>query len=145
MTLDDFVIRALRVPFVDKGRDFKGWDCWGCVRCGLRDVGGLFLPSYDDYSSTADFEQMNQLVNLARPRWIKVENPKPLDVALFNVGGRATHVGLVIDKKNALHAEQKIGTFIESFKGLMWGKRLEGIYRYSYDAADSNVGGDASV
>ena len=51
MTAEQFVERAVCVPFLDKGRGYDGFDCWGLVVCYYRDVLGIELPSYDGYDS----------------------------------------------------------------------------------------------
>ena len=126
----EFVRRSLQVPFVEKGRDFEGWDCWGLVYCYFKQVKRILLPEYLDYSSTTEYRQLKRLINQAKPAWIVVDEPEQGDVAIFNLSGYPTHVALVMDKRNALHAESKVGTFMEPIKGAVWGKRLEGIYRY---------------
>ncbi len=130
MSHKDFVRKSLAVPFVEKGRDFEGWDCWGLVYCYFKYVRMTILPEYLDYSSTTEYRQLKMLINQAKPAWTQVDEPEQGDVAIFNLSGHPTHVALVIDKRNALHAEMKVGTFMEPIKGVMWGKRLEGIYRY---------------
>lgn len=130
MVHKDFVRKSLAVPFVEKGRDFNGWDCWGLVHCYFKEVKGVALPAYLDYDSTTEYQQLESLINQAKPAWVAVAEPEQGDVALFNLSGHPTHVALVIDKRNALHAESRPGTFMEPMNGAMWAKRLEGIYRY---------------
>jgi len=130
MNHNEFVKKALLVPFVEKGRDFEGWDCWGLVYLHYKLVQRVVLPEYLDYSSTREYRQLRALISQAKPSWAQVDEPDQGDVAVFNLSGSPTHVALVIDKRNALHAEYKVGTFMEPIKGVVWGKRLEGIYRY---------------
>ena len=54
-----------------------------------------------------------------------------MDLALFLIAGRPVHIGLLIDRRRVLHAEKKIGVFIERIDSTMWAKRLEGVYRYA--------------
>lgn len=143
MTLNEFVRKALTVPFLEKGRDYSGWDCWGLVYCAYWDIKDLALPAYLDYGSTREYEKLHALVESAKCFWEPAVIPAPMDVALFRISKYQTHVALMVDKRNALHAEQKIGTFIEPVDAAIWRKRLEGIYRYI--AADGqNVGSLAS-
>ena len=51
MTWEQFTERAVLTPFLDKGRSYLGFDCWGLVVCGYRDVLGVSLPSYDEYDT----------------------------------------------------------------------------------------------
>lgn len=131
MTLKEFVRKAIAVPFKEKGRDMEGWDCFGLLYAAYREIKAIELPQYLDYSSTKSYQELKTLIDSARPMWEKVEQSQPMDVAVFNISGMPTHVGLVIDKRNMLHTEHKIGTFLEPIFGAMWGKRLEGVYRYN--------------
>lgn len=129
MTMDEFVNLALPVPFIEKGRDYNGWDCWGLAFCFYRDVLKIDLPEYLNYSSTRQYAELNSLINSARHLWDEVFKPLPGDLALFNLSGLPCHVGVVVDRKSVLHTEERVGTFVEPFNGVVWGKRLEGFFR----------------
>ena len=129
MTIDEFVKKALLVPFKEKGRDYESWDCYGLVHCGMRDVFGVELPEYLNYSTTRDYKALKTMIDEAKPLWKEVDKPQAGDVALYHLPGKICHVAFVVDKKRALHAEEKIGTFIEKIKSVVWGRKLEGIYR----------------
>jgi len=130
MTINDFIAKAIRVPFVDKGRDYSGWDCWGSVCCFYRDVRGIILPLYLDYDSSTEYKQLRALIDEKSKLWKQVDKPETGDVAVFNLSGMPCHTAIVVDGKMAIHSEKKIGTFLESLKSPMWSKRLEGFYRY---------------
>lgn len=136
MTLDEFVTKALSVPFVEKGRGFAGWDCWGVVCVGLWEVAKVYVPSYTDgYDTTRGNEggeQLKRLIAANMESWQPAAQPfRPLDVALFRISGRPIHVGLMVDRARVLHAEEKVGTFIERLSSPMWARRLEGVYRHA--------------
>lgn len=141
MTLNEFVKKALKVPFVEKGRDYSGWDCWGLVYCAYWDINFTALPEYLDYGSTKDYQQLHAIIEGAKCFWAPSDVVRPMDVALFRISKFQTHVALMTDKRNALHAEQKLGTFIEPIDAAIWRKRLEGIYRYTGGTDGPNVGG----
>lgn len=129
MRLEEFINKALVVPFVEKGRDYSGWDCWGSVFCGYKDVYEVILPEYTGYPSVKDYEALRSLVYAAKPQWMPVTRPQPGDVAFFELPGKFCHVAMVVDHKNVLHVENRVGTFIEKINSCVWGRRLEGIYR----------------
>lgn len=138
ITLKEFVAKAIVVPFKDKGRDYSGWDCYGLMRCFLKDVHDIEIPSFvDDYENaglTKDSRDHLEFVITERkkilPKWVAVEKPRAGDGVLFLVGGRPIHMGLMVDENNFLHTEFKINTVIESIKSITWKKRIEGFYRY---------------
>jgi len=131
MTLKEFIRKAIAVPFKEKGRSMNAWDCYGLLYTAYREVYGIELPQYLEYDSTIEYKQLNKLITSAMPLWTPVKDLKPMDVALFSISGIPTHVGLVIDKRNMLHAEHKLGTFIEPMFGTIWGKRFVGAFRYA--------------
>ena len=53
MNLPVFVDRIMDMPFVARGRDYEGGDCWAVVWLLWRDVLGRDLPAYDTGYATA--------------------------------------------------------------------------------------------
>jgi len=129
MTLNEFILKALCVPFREKGRDYDGWDCYGMLFCAFRDVYGTVLPEYTDHSYKSEYDDLKRLIDKEKAVWEEVKDPQPGDLALFCMKSRHPHVALVISKRQALHAEGNIGTFIENLNSAVWARRLEGFYR----------------
>jgi cell wall-associated NlpC family hydrolase len=117
MKINDFIMKVMGVPFVEKGRDYSGLDCYGLVRLSYHEIFGVELPDYrDQYEDTGNSRgsrlAISDLIAMKKRKWEQVKQYQPMDVALFNLGGMPIHVGLMIDKKNFLHCEKKIGTVI---------------------------------
>jgi len=134
MSLNDFILKMMNTPFVDKGRDYDGVDCWGVAYLAYRDVFGVQLPHYlDEYddagSCRATRGQIEDAVMAHRRKWEKVEVPQAMDVVLFCLGGQPIHVGVMIDKNNFIHCEKKIGVVVEGVNRARWALRREGYYR----------------
>ncbi len=135
MTLDEFTARAIQVPFMDRGRDWDAWDCWGMFRVFHREVLGVALPSYaesyqDAGHSVESRKVLSTIIAANMGAWRRVERPEPGDGVLLNIGGRPIHVGLALGGGLMLHAERKINTVIERLASPMWAKRIEGFYRH---------------
>ena len=134
MSLEEFVKRMLLVPFVERGRDFDGVDCWGVVYLAYCHILGIELPSYiDDYDKKdvrGSSRELGQLVASHLPEWKQVSHPRVMDVAIFLIAGRPVHIGLLVDEQRVLHAEKGAGIFVERLYSPLWARRLEGIYRY---------------
>jgi len=129
-TVEHFVLKALTVPFEDRGRGWTGWDCWGLVRTAYRDILGVDLPSYaTQYENTVDLFQLKTVIDRHRDGWQKVDKPKSMDVALLTYGGRPVHVGLMIGSDYFLNAEKRVGTYLDRLSSVEWKKRVEGVYR----------------
>jgi len=122
MTQDEFVRAAIGVPFVEHGRDYKGWDCWGLVLCAYRDVLGVTVPDFI-YNDTNDIRALiRNFGTRSQEFWVKVD-PQPLSVACIYRRGHVIHAGLVIGRR-ILHVEQGIETCLERIERF----RVEGFY-----------------
>ncbi len=135
MNLEEFTARAIRVQFMDKGRDWDAWDCWGMCRVFYRDVKGVALPSYaesyqDAGHSVESRKVLSALFAANMGAWRRVDAPEPGDVVSLNIGGRPIHVGLALGGGLMLHTERRINTVIERLDSPMWARRIEGFYRY---------------
>lgn len=138
MTLAEFVERALPVPFVERGRDYAGWDCWGLVCCGFRDVWGITLPSYaTEYEapqrSVAGLDAMRGVVERATAPaglWRPVARASAGDVIVLCLHNRPIHVGLMLDAVRFIHAEAGVGASIDQTASPLWQRRIDGIFRY---------------
>jgi len=129
MTINDFIRKALKVPFKACGRDYEGWDCYGLVRCGYRDVKGVLLPEYSGHSYKDEYDDLKRLIYKEKEQWEEVKDPQEMDIALFSMRSHHPHVALVVNKRQALHAEGNVGTFIENLNSAVWSRRLDGFYR----------------
>jgi cell wall-associated NlpC family hydrolase len=130
MTLVEFAARAATVPFVDRGRTWHGWDCYGLVYRAYADVLGIALPSYVERSPPADaHEDVAALIRREIADWARVAVPRPSDGVLLRLGSHACHVGLVLGAGRFLHAMEGLGTCAERLDGPHWRNRVVGFYR----------------
>lgn len=130
MTLDEFTYQAIGVPFVEHGRDFDGWDCWGLVVTAYREVLGLNVPDYT-YDGVSNYRALaRNFEDRGASHWRQVE-PKPLTVALIYRRGLVIHAGLVLPKSRILHVEKGIATCHQPMRDF----RFEGFYAPSSQAA----------
>ena len=134
MDLPAFVDRIMDMPFVARGRDYEGGDCWAVVWLLWRDVLGRDLPAYDTgYSSAGasavDRSLVGRIMLRERVKWELTEEPSLGDVVLLRCSGRACHVGVMIDDRQFLHIEDRRGATVERLTSPIWQRRCEGIYR----------------
>jgi probable lipoprotein NlpC len=110
------------------GRPFRepDWDCWGLVVSAYRECLGVALPPLEVLPEQGMAGQRS-FRDAEMANWHLVEKEQVGDVALF----RPLHVGLIIAPGKMLHTAQGINTCIESYRGLAWRHRLQGIYRYA--------------
>ena len=129
MTWTEFTQKAMYVPFVEHGRDYLGWDCWGLVVCAYRDVLDIELPdNHEDYSTTHDFKKLSQSMVRDRDTLWKPCNPdKDGAVALIMRRSRPIHVGIFMRPDYILHCEENVNTLRQKTTYL----RFEGFYEYA--------------
>lgn len=107
MTWRDFIFKAIRVPFVQDGRDYRGWDCYGLVWCGYHDVMGIDLPSYS--CNVKDHLRLARVFREAMVDWPQVERQDGA-VAVIPRSTRPIHCGLAMPGDMILHCEFGPGT-----------------------------------
>lgn len=136
MTLNEFAMEVLSkpVPFVDKGRDWDGLDCWGLLRLCYKEVYGIELPSYADrYNSTSDFETLCSVVLLERTgQWVEVDEAQAGDGVSLRIAALPIHIGVMLDKTWVLHTEEKTGPMRERVDNLVWDGKVDGYFRYKH-------------
>ena len=127
LTWDAFILRSVGVPFVEHGRGYEGFDCWGLVWIAYRDVLGIDLPSLSgSYDKVRDWKCIRELFLMVSGEWSLAASPATGDVAAIYRHGRPIHFGLVIqDGRRILHVEEGVETVHEPINRF----RLEGIYR----------------
>lgn len=110
---------ALGVPFVDKGRDPSGWDCWGLVLWHYT-ARGIALPDRPEVSAL-DAPEVSQAAykGLSEGPWLRVVRPLEVDLAIVwrhyrSADGRMIlaplHCGLVTRPGHILHCDEDTGT-----------------------------------
>lgn len=125
----------IKIPFVEKGRDIKGCDCWGLVRLIYKDHLDVTLPSLHGYDDTTDYLSMTNIIDRQTNsmEWQEIElgKEKPFDVLVFRVMNHPVHVGVVVDNGWMIHCERGQNTLHSDYMNdRNWSKRLEGIYRH---------------
>jgi cell wall-associated NlpC family hydrolase len=122
--------RYVGIPFVERGRDFDGCDCWGLLCLFYRNELGIDLPAHEElYASSRDLAGTIGVRMAERGRWQRVPRPLPGDAVCLLVRKFPIHVGVAVDGCRMLHVERGLQAVIERFDGLVWEKRVEGFYR----------------
>lgn len=136
MNIEMFTDLALDTPFLEKGRSYVGWDCWGLIYVAYKEIFNVDLPLYTDgYKSTRRREELQSLISKSvLGNWEKVEEYIPGDVAVVRMLGRDCHVGLMLKDRHILHVQERVGVVIENLDQPPWKDKnydkLEGIYHY---------------
>ena len=89
----EYIQHWIGTPYSWGGDDFSSFDCSGLVVEVLKSIGKFY--DYEDYSADALYQKYKD--NPARPF-------SGCLVFWFNQGGKAVHVGMMIDKYFLIHA-----------------------------------------
>lgn len=119
------------IPFVEKGRDENGCDCWGLVRLIYKNELGIDLPDYlDCYETTNDREKLSSVIKeQTEKNWVSDQEHKEFDVIILMMRGVPMHVGVVTKKNHMIHCARGIGTVFENFKTARWKHKVMGFER----------------
>lgn len=123
--------KYIGIPFLDKGRDINGIDCWGLVRLVYKQEYHIDLPNFSTNYEADDSEQMRDLLAQYKEGWEKIDTPTEGCIVLFNILGVESHMGIAVSSTHFLHARERCDSAIESFESVAWRNRITGFYKYS--------------
>lgn len=124
--------KYMSIPFVEKGRDWNGCDCWGLVRLIYATELGIELPSYlETYENTNDSKSLRDVIVAERSEhWLNPTEPTEFDVILLQMRGVPMHVGVVTKKNHMIHCVKDIGIAHEHYGTARWKHRVMGFGRW---------------
>lgn len=134
MPVPYWVGHYIGLPFLDRGRDRNGLDCWGLVRLVMAEQFGIALDSHaTEYDSTEQPDQMAPVVDKEKKRWVKIAaGHEALEsVVVMRMLGQPIHVGLVIGDGRMLHILKGRNATHESYLSPVWKDRITGFYRHA--------------
>lgn len=121
---------VLRVPYLLNGMDTAGWDCRGLVAWCRNMWLNLPSPSMDGWypvEQANDPRFVERAIQERIESWEQIEI-RPGAVALFSAGERVSHVGIMLDSHNFLHARQNYNTCADTLQNRKWLRRFKGAY-----------------
>ncbi len=126
-----------RIPYIDRGREWTGADCWGLHRLYVWDRRRFWLPLFD-WIHAADFAERRDAVaqGQAAPAWREIErgDTRVCDLVLMDtmIDGRLEplHVGTVVEGGRVMNTKRDTGVMIVPFDHLSVRRRLRSFWRY---------------
>lgn len=108
-----WIERYLAIPFLDKGRDAKGCDCFGLVRLVLAERAALILATYG-FVSADDTDAIANEITIAaahRDTWrsYPLASARTFDVVVMVDSKGPRHVGVMVNALHVLHSERESG------------------------------------
>lgn len=119
------------VPYLNLGRDPRGWDCYGLVTYISQKHFGKILPDVHTYMNACDHSDVINTINSQLVAWKKVVTPESGGVLLFNFRGHPVHCAMVLDHQWMLHVQKNCLTAVEDYTQQKWIQRYDGAYTYT--------------
>jgi sulfur carrier protein ThiS len=126
--------KYIGIPFLEKGRDESGVDCWGLVRLIYKQEYNINLPSFVEDYELSDDARIGELFAQYKEGWTPLTQPTVGCVVLFRMFGTESHIGIVVDNSHFIHVREGRDSVIESLESAKWSKRIVGYYNYSEGA-----------
>lgn len=126
------------IEYETMGRGPEKYDCFGLVIKIQQEVFDnhqelLYLLGDSAYD-IANRPKVADLIDEGKKglvgSWGRVETPKEGDIVIFNVYGKPSHVGVMVNKSEFIHVEQNGITEVDSIRSGTWKARVEGFYRH---------------
>jgi sulfur carrier protein ThiS len=126
--------KYIGIPFLEKGRDESGVDCWGLVRLIYKQEYDIALPSFVEDYELSDDARIGELFAQYKEGWTPLTQPTIGCVVIFRMFGTESHIGVVVDNSHFIHVREGRDSVIESLESGKWAKRIVGYYNYSEGA-----------
>lgn len=126
----------LGISFKYSGRTKEeGYDCWGLCFEIYRRLGRV-LPDFD---SASEAEQINAMIQNAKPLFEEIKNPIPYCLVTFTIRPPyVSHIGVVLkDCQTFIHIMQKTSVCVERLED--WKKRIKGYYVIQQSTINKNL------
>lgn len=119
------------VPYVSRGRDIKGADCWGIILLAQRYLYGTDVPDYSEYRDSTNKEETEHLFT-ARNDWrqVPLEQVLPGDVIVLRIMGHPMHAAVYVGGGKMLHSLSGRNSCLDRLDNQGWSNRVEGVYRW---------------
>ena len=99
------MIEFIGIPFIDKGRDYKGADCYGLAKLYFKDILDIDIPDVMASPQQLKMAYLEYLSNINK-FWIEHKEPKENTIVAMrtdlNNPNLVTHFGIVIKVENRL-------------------------------------------
>lgn len=123
------------IPYRTHGRGRDGADCWGLLDMVLRERLGQAWRPYEG----ADWFKGQSPATVSRDAVAYASGFTPVrageerlgDGILLRMRGHPLHCGLVVAPGLMLHTHEQADSVIESYRTMLWEKRIVGFYRYA--------------
>ena len=123
------VSKYLGWQYLHHGREEGKVDCWGLILFIYKECFDVNVLDLENYEKNWSLHNKNLFIDNYYENWEPVNQPKYLDVVLFNNSKGVTfHAGVYLSNGKFIHGT-KVGVVITRLTA-GWEERVEGYYRY---------------
>lgn len=124
----------LSVPFVDRGRDLNGLDCWGLVMVVMKKF-GYDYPDFDisckDSQSASDSRKNSFLEN--KFRLVKAQPGSVVGLYLDRTAPTlVAHFGVCLDHRKFIHILETRGVLVSDLQHPFFKNIIAGYYQWIF-------------
>lgn len=107
MTQNEFIEKAMSVPWVNRGDTFDGVDCYGIYKLYAEHVLGKQMPELTGYKENAPFNSLHSQ-NIEK-HWRQVGRWQDgAMVTFYNLQNKPVHIGICVGELQVLHARGNV-------------------------------------
>lgn len=122
------------VPFVNRGRNRFGYDCYGLVKEVYRRYGHE-IPEYDLQYNYDDMCRVDELIsgNVKNYPWKEISEPQVPCLIAMRFGspvGVVNHTAVYIGGGRFIHCRERVGVCIDRISSPAWRRTIVGFYKY---------------
>ena len=123
--------KYIGIPYVNKGRNFDGCDCYGLVLLIYKNELKKSLLPADSYSNSEDLAQVYPLIKqgIALLDGYEVDIPEVGDIVVFRLRGVPSHIGIYVGGNQVIHIMRSTHSCIEKLNSRRLKGRVDGFYR----------------
>ncbi len=133
--IPEWINDYIGLPFEARGRSREGIDCYGLFWLIYRERMSIFLPDHlEKYKDIEDKLKIASAVigEKKSENWQPIEGPATFgNLVLFTIPKCVFHMGMMIDDHRFIHSQERTDSCIESIRGLLWSRRVMGVFRYA--------------
>jgi len=130
MLVKDYILSVIGKRFCEDGQG-NGWDCWAMVRDAYHKCFRLELPDLSyGVCSGLSYPEAQEKFGLMND-FMKIKPGREQQGDILVLRGKPCHVSMVVMPGLMLHVDQGVDTCVESYKSVVWNRRIVGIYRHA--------------
>lgn len=128
------MMKYIGIPYRDKGRSFKGCDCYGLVMLWHKQELNISIPDVQ-VSATQPRRSLSAYLEEISKNWeITVPGKNAVVAMCLNEEHpkMVTHFGVMIDDKRMLHSYKSTNSHIVNIDDITIKNQIKGFYKWRY-------------